>query len=134
MAKRVMAKVNLNTRVSVSEPTDDSNNTIDFNAHEFDLYISIECRDPRVIATTFIPTEGVNEGSELKVSYTDGEINVRCNGVFDLGEQPRNVLKIISEKTAAIKIDSVYSADEYWHVTCGEELSSDEIELTIIKD
>ena len=134
MAKRVIAKVNLNTRISVSEPTDDSDNAINFNADDFDLYISIECSDPRVIATTFIPTEGVSEGSELTVSYADGKINVRCNGVFDLGEQPRNVLKVISEKTASIKIDSVYSNDEYWHVTDGEDLSLGEIELTVVKD
>ena len=134
MAKRLMAKVNFNTRVSVSEPTDISDNSIDFNADEFDLYISIESKDPRVIATTYIPKEGASDGSELKLGYADGVINVRCNGVFDLGEQPRNVLKIINEKTAIIKIDSIYSNDEYWHVTDGDELTSDEIELSVIKD
>lgn len=133
MAKKVMAKVNLNTRISVAEPTDESGNAIDFNADDFDLYISIECRDPRVIATTFIPTDGVIEESELTVSYTEGGINVRCNGVFDLGEHPRNVLKVISERTASIRIDSIYSNNEYWHVNDGEELSADEIELTVIK-
>ena len=129
-----MATVNLNTRVSVSEPTDDSDNSIDFNADEFHLYISIESKDPRVIATTFIPKEGVRDGSYLKLDYADGFINVRCNGVFDLGEQPRNVLKIINEKTAIIKIDSIYSNNEYWHVTDGDELTSDEIELSVIKE
>jgi len=134
MAKKVTAKVNLNTIVSVSQPTDDSDNGIDFNADEFDLYISIECEDPRVLATTFITKETASDGSELQVTYTDGDINVRCNGVFNLGEQPRNVLKIISEKTATIKVDSIYSADEYWHVIDGEELSSAEIELTVVNE
>ena len=70
MAKKVTAKVNLNTIVSVSQPTDDSDNGIDFNAEEFDLYISIECEDPRVLATTFITKETASDGSELQVTYT----------------------------------------------------------------